>query len=384
VTNAANAGFNTGCRVPVNDLARRTHALGERLTRAAAAVIGSGWYSLGPRVRAFESAFADYCGVEECIGVGNGTDALELALRVCGAGPGRHVVTVANAGGYSTTAILATGAEPVYADIYPGNMLVDTDRLPGVITADTVAVIATHLYGRMVDMPALLGTTGPRGVPVVEDCAQAHGARLEGRAAGAWGLAGCFSFYPTKNLGALGDGGAVVTHDARFAAALRSLRQYGWSDKYHNADAGGRNSRLDEIQAAFLLEQLPLLDDWNYRRRDIAGRYTSGLRDTGLSLPPPGGMEYVAHLYVIASQERDRIRQRLTERGIGTDVHYPVPDPRQSAWAQRSWAQVSLPEAEAAAARVLTIPCFAELTDAEVAVVIEAVRESARNGSDSM
>jgi dTDP-4-amino-4,6-dideoxygalactose transaminase len=336
-------------------------------------VIESGWYSLGPHVGSFENAFAEYCGADECIGVANGTDALELALRACGAGPGRDVVTVANAGGYSTTAILAAGAEPVYADISRDDMLLDTGRLASVITANTAAVIATHLYGRMADMPAVLRVARPAGIPVVEDCAQAHGARLQGRAAGAWGIAGCFSFYPTKNLGALGDGGAIVTSDAEFAARVRRLRQYGWSEKYRSAEAGGRNSRLDEIQAAFLLEQLPLLDEWNRRRRDIAGRYGSELRNTGLSLPAAGGMEYVAHLYVVASEDRDRIRQRLTARGVGTDVHYPVPDHRQPAWAHCRWAQVSLPETEQAAARVLTIPCFPELTDAEVDAVVEAL-----------
>jgi dTDP-4-amino-4,6-dideoxygalactose transaminase len=215
----------------------------------------------------------------------------------------------------------------------------------------------------------------------VEDCAQAHGARLDGRAAGTWGIAGCFSFYPTKNLGALGDGGAVVTRIPEFAARVRTLRQYGWAEKYRNAEAGGRNSRLDEIQAAFLLEQLPLLDGWNCRRREIADRYTRELQRTGLSLPPAGATEYVAHLYVIASEHRNRLRQRLEARGIGTDVHYPVPDHRQPAWASQSWATVSLPATEAAADRVLTIPCFPELTDSEVSAVIAVLRECVETAS---
>jgi dTDP-4-amino-4,6-dideoxygalactose transaminase len=360
--------------LPINDLARHFGPIAGALARAATAVVESGWYSLGPYVRAFEAAFADACGVDHCIGVASGTDALELALRACGAGPGKQVVTVANAGGYSTTAILATGAEPAFADIVSPGMLMDTSRLKGAITAETSAVIATHLYGRMMDMPAVLDIAD--SVPVIEDCAQAHGAHLGGRPAGSWGTAGCFSFYPTKNLGAVGDGGAVVTSDPEVARSVRQLRQYGWSEKYHNSRPGGRNSRLDEIQAALLAVQLPLLAGWNDRRRDISRRYTAELKDAGVTVAPAGGPEYVAHLYVIASNHRDGLRQHLGDRGIATDVHYPVPDHLQAAWRGEVWTRVSLPETEAAATRVLTIPCFPEMTEDEVKKVITAIQES--------
>jgi dTDP-3-amino-2,3,6-trideoxy-4-keto-D-glucose/dTDP-3-amino-3,4,6-trideoxy-alpha-D-glucose/dTDP-2,6-dideoxy-D-kanosamine transaminase len=360
--------------IPVNDLGRRAGGIRERLIDAAAGVIDSGWYSNGPRLNAFEAAFAEYCGVTNCIGVASGTDALELALRACGAQPGKRVITVANAGGYSTTAILATGAEPMFVDIDPATMLVDIQSLSHAVAADTAAIVVTHLYGRMVNMPAVMEVAARCGLPVVEDCAQAHGARMDGKAAGAWGTLGCFSFYPTKNLGAIGDGGAVVTQDPALARSVRELRQYGWTEKYHTTYLGGRNSRLDEIQAAFLFEQLPMLEGWNHRRRQIARQYADGLRDTDLTLPAAGGGEYVAHLYVIAVRERETLRARLRSAGVATDVHYPVPDHWQAAWNGCPWAGVALPATEESASRVLTIPCFPELTDSEVCAVIAALR----------
>jgi len=368
--------------IPVNDLGRHARSVRTELVRAAVEVIDSGWYSVGPQLAKFEEAFAAYCGAEHCVGVGNGTDALELALRACGAGPGKRVVTVANAGGYSTTAILATGAEPVFIDVSGPEMLMDTTQLKAAISADTAAVIVTHLYGRMVDMPAVLEAAG--AVPVIEDCAQAHGARLLGRPSGSWGVAGCFSFYPTKNLGALGDGGAVVTHEAEIAATIRGLRQYGWERKYRQQIAGGRNSRLDEMQACILLAQLPFLDGWNVRRREIADRYSAALRSAGFSSPPCGGPEYVAHLYVLASENRESLRRSLSARQIGTDIHYPVPDHLQNAWRQFGWAGVTLPETEAAAHRVLTIPCFPELEDAEITAIANALQEAFRPPRASM
>ena len=268
--------------VPLNDLERHNRPLLEELEAAVRAALGSGWYILGPRVWEFEAAFAAYCGAGECIGVGNGTDALELALRALGAGPGDVVAAAANAGGYGTAAILATGAEPLYVDVDPATMLMDARALRAAVTPRTRAVLVTHLYGHMADMPALLEAAA--GVPVIEDCAQAHGARLEGRHAGTWGAAGCFSFYPTKNLGALGDGGAVVTSGGELAARLRALRQYGWTAKYTAAVPGGRNSRLDELQAAVLLAKLPRLDAWNRRRGEIAAAYGAMLAGLDLEL----------------------------------------------------------------------------------------------------
>lgn len=355
--------------IPVNDLKRQNGPLLAALGATAAEVLESGWYILGPRVAAFEKAFAAYCGAAACIGTGNGTDALELALRACGIGPGDQVAVAANAGGYGTAAVRAAGAEPLFVDVEPESMLMDASSLEARITARTRAVIATHLYGRMADMPRLLAMTAPRGVAVIEDCAQAHGALLQGKRAGAWGAAGCFSFYPTKNLGALGDGGAIVTSDAGLAERALRLRQYGWASKYRSALAGGRNSRLDEMQAALLAVKLPLVDGWNERRRAIARCY-----DEALGVSRPRGPNDVVHLYVLRLRGREAARARLADAGIGTDVHYPVPDHLQESARGEPWAACSLPVTEQCCREVLTVPCFPELTAEEVERVAAALR----------
>jgi dTDP-4-amino-4,6-dideoxygalactose transaminase len=238
-------------------------------------------------------------------------------------------------------------------------------------TPATRAVVVTHLYGRMAGLPALLAAAGK--VPVIEDCAQAHGARLEGRHAGTWGAVGCFSFYPTKNLGALGDGGALVTSDAALASRIRALRQYGWTSRYRSTIPRGRNSRLDEMQAAILRAKLPHLDSWNVRRRDIARYYGSALAGLDLALPGTCGPDYVAHLYVVRTPHRDRLARTLAAEGIGTDVHYPVPD-----YLQESVRTASAPlsETERCCREVLTLPCFPEMTDEETARVAAAVRNA--------
>jgi dTDP-4-amino-4,6-dideoxygalactose transaminase len=233
------------------------------------------------------------------------------------------------------------------------------------------AVIATHLYGRMADMPALLAVAGKAGVPLVEDCAQAHGAAIGGKKAGSWGAMGCFSFYPTKNLGALGDGGAITTNDEQMAERVKSLRQYGWSGKYRCAEYG-RNSRLDEMQAAILRTKLPHLDGWNARRREIAASYSTALAGTGVVGPREFGESCVAHLYVARCHggDRERVRTALEASGIATDIHYPVPDHMQEA---ARGVAAHLPVTEQAAREILTLPCYAELEDAEVSAVVAAL-----------
>jgi dTDP-4-amino-4,6-dideoxygalactose transaminase len=363
--------------VALNDLLRQTTALQHELAASVNRVLASGWYILGRECAAFEAEFAAYCGVPHCITVANGTDALELALRGLGVGPGDTVATVANAGGYSTTAIRAVGAEPLYIDIDPSSMNMSAADLAGRLTPAVRAVIATHLYGRMADLPALLAVAGRAAVPLVEDCAQAHGAAIGGRKAGSWGALACFSFYPTKNLGALGDGGAITTNDPQLAQRVKSLRQYGWNGKYRCAEYG-RNSRMDEMQAAILRAKLPHLDGWNARRRQIAATYSAALAANGVDCPRDFGENYVAHLYVVRSQARDRVRAALAARGIATDIHYPVPDHLQQAARGTPAAAAQLPATEQAAGEILTLPCYAELKDEEISAVVGALQTLAQ------
>jgi len=355
----------------VNDLKRHNDALAAELRQAIDRVLARGWFILGPEVEAFEQEFAQACGVRACVGVANGTEALELALRALEVGPGDEVATVANAGYYSSTAIQAAGALPRYVDIEPGSMNMDPAALATALSPRTRAVIATHLYGRMAAMPALLEVAGRTGVPVIEDCAQAHGAALDGRPAGSWGVAGCFSFYPTKNLGALGDGGAVVTSDGALVERLRRLRQYGWREKYRCVLAGGRNSRLDEMQAAVLRAKLPHLPAWNERRRAVARAYSAALGAAPVTVPESFGEDYVAHLYVIRAPRRDELRAALAAQGVMAEIHYPLPDYRQ----EPGPGGPPLPVTEQAVGEVLTLPCFPELTEAEIELVSRAVLE---------
>jgi len=357
----------------INDLHRHTAPIQRELDAAVARVLQSGWFVLGPEVSTFEKEFADYCGTTHCVSLANGTDALELALRALGIGPGKTVLTVANAGMYSSVGILATGATPLYADISADTLLLDTAEVKHTLAQQHVdAIIVTHLYGLLADIEEVVTLAHVHGIPVVEDCAQAHGAMRQGRKAGSFGDIACFSFYPTKNLGALGDGGAIATSRNDLAERVKQLRQYGWGSKYHVALAGGRNSRLDEMQAAILRVKLPLLDRWNARRRDIATRYSKGITNPKVSAPDFRGTEYVAHLYVLRAAERDRLRQHLTQAGIPTDVHYPVADYAQSAY-RHLFAGVQLPVTERACAEVLTLPCFPEMNDAEVDAIIAQV-----------
>lgn len=357
----------------INDLKRHTESVRAELAGALERVLLRGWYILGPEVEAFEREFAEFCGTGACVGVANGTEALELALRALRIGPSDQVATVANAGLYSTTAIRAAGAEPLYVEVEWASMTMDASALAAALTPRTKAVIATHLYGQMVDVPAVLGVAQRAGIPVIEDCAQAHGAALRGRYAGTWGAAGCFSFYPTKNLGALGDGGAVVTSDAALAGRVRLLRQYGWTSQYRSVLPGGRNSRLDELQAAVLRAKLPHLMRWNERRRAIARAYAGGLRQAPLTLPENFGEDYVAHLYVIRTPRRDELKSALTSQGIGTGIHYPIPDHLQESVRKSFPPCADLPVTERCSREVLTLPCFPELSDPEVEMIIAAI-----------
>lgn len=359
--------------IPVNSLQRRMATLTGALAHAANGVINSGHFVLGKQVAAFEKDFAAYCGVDHCIGVGNGTDALELALKAIGVEEGDRVMLAANAAMYGTTAVLACRSEPVFVDVLPGEATLDPAGIEAILQTGMAikAIVVTHLYGRLARMEEIRAIAKAYGVVIVEDCAQAHGARADsGSRAGALGDIASFSFYPTKNLGAIGDGGAVVCNEARLASRVRQLRQYGWTAKYENALRGGRNSRLDEIQAAMLSVMLPLLDGWNARRREIGSRYSAEIKNGWIEVPCITE-HHVVHLYVVHSDRRADLRGHLASAGIQTDVHYPIPDHRQACHSS-GFAHVVLPVTEREAERVLTLPCFPEMTDDEILRVIQA------------
>jgi dTDP-4-amino-4,6-dideoxygalactose transaminase len=359
--------------IPINDMKRHFAATQELVAPAVGRVLDSGWYILGNEGKFFEEEFAAFCGTRACVGVSSGTDALEFALRSVGVEQGFRVATVANAGFYTSTALLAIGATPVFVDVDRATHLMDPKSLSEVV--DSVdAVVVTHLYGLLCDMHELCRISSQQGLPVIEDCAQAHGAVRDGKVAGSFGTVAAFSFYPTKNLGGVGDAGAVVTNDAGIAAKARLLRQYGWNPKYHVTLGGARNSRLDELQAAVISAKLPHLEHWNARRREIATRYSRRLQNSRIKVPAIRGSDYVAHLYVVVCEDRNRLRSHLAAAGIATEVHFPVPDHRQAVLAgDKQWPP--LPVSEWLSESVLTLPCFPELTDEEVDFVIARVNE---------
>jgi dTDP-3-amino-3,4,6-trideoxy-alpha-D-glucose transaminase len=360
--------------IPFGDLKRQYESIRAELDEAAARAMASGWYILGPEVRAFEEEFAAFCGVGHAVGVASGTDALQLALVALGVGPGDEVITVANAGVPGAVAILQAGARPVFVDVDERSYNLDTAALAAAITPRTKAIMPVHLYGRVADLGPILALASQHGIPVVEDCAQAHGATYHGRIAGSLGSCGCFSFYPTKNLGALGDGGMVVTNDAALAERLRRLRQYGWERKYYSTEPGGGNSRLDELQAALLRVKLRHLPDWTAQRRRWAEIYDDVLAGADLILPEAGpDGEHVYHLYVVRAQQRDKLQAALREQGIATDIHYPLPAHQQPIYTELA-PPGSLPVTEQLARDVLSLPMYPELTQAEVEAVAAAVR----------
>ena len=365
-------------KVPLIDLCRMEPIVASSVAAAIERVRHSGRYLLDGELATFEASFAAWCGTDHCVGVANGTDALELALRALHCGSGDVVATVANAGIYATVAILAVGATPLYIDIDADSMTMSAAALTAAITPAVKVVVATHLYGRLADLEAL--TAAAPGVALIEDCAQAHGAMRNGVRAGAFGAIGCFSFYPTKNLGAMGDAGALTTDDSDLAATLRALRIYGWSKRFTATQPGGRNSRLDEMQAAVLSAKLPYLEGWNARRREIAAIYEQKLSGLNLQLPDTGTDSHVVHLYVVRARNRDDLATRLRAAGIGCEVHYPVPDYCQPAVVAALGALAPLAETERAVAEVLTLPCHPWMTDQEVAQVVTAVQASLNAG----
>ncbi len=363
--------------VPFLDLRRQTQAVGANLPDAVDRVISSGHYLLGHELELFEQQFALWAGSAAAVGVATGTDAIELSLRALGIGLGDEVVTQATTCVPTVAAIERAGATPVLCDVDLSTGSLDPESLEGAIGAKTRAIIPVHLYGQCANLQAVAAAAGE--IPVIEDCAQAHGTTLDGRRAGSIGQLGAFSFYPTKNLGALGDGGAVVTDDEELANRLRQLRCYGQSERYCH-ELAGVNSRLDEIQAAVLRTKLPLLDGWIARRRAIAQRYTEAFEDSPLSLlPPRPGTEHSFHLFVVRASNRDALRTELETRGISTMVHYPLAIHQQPAYRQLANGPVPLHNSERICSEILSLPLFPELTDAEVSEVIEAVSLASAN-----
>ncbi len=355
--------------VPFNDLRRaadRVQALAalERVAR-------SGRYLLGEETRDFERELAGYLGAAHAVCVGSGTDALELALAALVRTPGAEVVCAANAGGYGTIAARRRNLTVRFADVEDGSLLLTPETVERALTPRTQVVIVTHLYGKMAPVAEIYDLCHAQGVRVLEDCAQAAGARSGGRRAGSIGDASAFSFYPTKNLGAMGDGGAIVTSEEEIAGRARRLAQYGWSEKYRIEEDGGVNSRMDELQAAVLRTRLDGLDRSNARRRAIARQYAEALCSSTVRFTHRGGEDYVAHLAVVRSTERTRLAAELGARGVATAIHYPIPDHRQPAI---GLPEVTLPVTEAAAEQVLSLPCFPQLEDGEVQRVCAALR----------
>jgi len=340
-------------------------------------VLDSGWFILGAEVAAFEREFADYCGVAHAIGVGNGTDALMLALKALDVGPGDEVVTVPMTAAFGAFAITMNGATPVFVDIEPGTANMDPLQLERAITPRTKAIMPVHLYGQAADLGAIMEIANRHGIPVVEDAAQAHGALHDGKRVGSIGAIAGFSFYPSKNLGAAGDGGAVTTNDAALAERVRMVRNGGQRGKYEHM-IQGVNSRLDEMQAAVLRVKLPHLDAWNAARRHLARRYDELLSGSGVELPEerPGAAPegHVWHLYAVRHPRRDALAAHLKERGIGTAVHYPTALHLQPAFASLGLGAGAFPVAERQARDELSLPLFPELTDDELAYVADAVR----------
>ena len=364
--------------IPFLDMKAVYAGLKPDLDAAYFRVMDSGWFVLGKEVEAFEAEYAAFCGTKHCVGLGNGLEALELVLRAWDLGPGDEVIVPSNTYIATWLAVTAVGATVVAVEPTPAGPNIDPDRIAAAITPRTRAIMPVHLYGEPADMEAIVALAGRHGLKVIEDVAQAQGAKVRGRRTGALGHAGAHSFFPSKNIGAIGDGGAVTTDDAQLAERLRVLRNYGSRVKYVNLERG-YNSRLDELQAAFLRAKLPKLDAWNERRRVLAARYTDRLAGIpGLGLPrAPQWAEPAWHLYVVRTRRRAELVKALDKAGIGSLIHYPIPPHLQQAYADLGWPAGTFPLAETLAETVLSLPMGPHMTLEEVDEVAAAVRRFA-------
>lgn len=363
----------TDDNVPFLDLSAATAELRMELSHAAQRVIDSGWYILGPEVEAFETAWAGYCQAEHAIGLSNGLDALVLALKALGVGPGDEVVVPSHTFVATWLAVAEVGATIVPVDVDPETLNIDCDLIEAAITDRTRVLLPVHLYGQPADLTRIMAIAARHDLRVIEDAAQAHGARWDGRRAGAVGDLVCWSFYPGKNLGALGDAGAITTNDAALAERVAMLRNYGSRAKYEHLVIGG-NSRLDPIQAAMLSVKLAHIDDWNRRRRSVAARYDDAFANTPLrrqTVAQPA--DPVWHLYTVRHPARDDLKAKLDALGIGTLIHYPIAPHMQQAFAPLGFRPDQFPVTQETAASILSLPMGPHLSDSQIDRVIEAV-----------
>jgi dTDP-4-amino-4,6-dideoxygalactose transaminase len=361
-------------KVPFGNMKIHYHAYKQELDQAVARVMESGHYILGPELDKFEADFAKFLGAKYTVGCASGTEAIYLALVACGVVPGDEVLVVAHTAVPTISAISMTGATPVFVDINASTYVMREIELEAKITPKTKVIVPVHIYGHMADMETIMKVAQKHGLKVMEDVAQATGATYRGQTAGTIGDYGAFSFYPSKNLGAFGDGGAISTNSEESYKKLIMLRNYGQSKRYYH-DIIGINSRLDEIQCAILGAQLPFVHQWNDRRREIAARYTEGLKNVVVTPVEQQGCKHVYHLYVVQTPYRDELQQYLLDRGIQCLIHYPIPAHLQQAYAFLGYKPGDLPTTEHIVKRILSLPMFPELTDEQVDEVIEGIKD---------
>ncbi len=362
--------------IPFVDLVAQYRRYQGEIDQAISATLSTSGFIGGPALARFEKAFAEFCGAKYAVGCGNGTDAIYLALRAMGIGPGHEVIVPVNTFIATSEAVTMAGAKPVFVDVDETYSLIDISKIEAAITPRTKAIIPVHLYGQLVDMPRLMALAAKHGLEVVEDCAQAHGALLDGKKAGTWGRAGCFSFYPGKNLGAYGDAGGLITNDSALADSVRRIANHGRADKFgHQIE--GVNSRLDGLQAGILEAKLRHLETWSMERRQAAKRYDALLKPVQGVIVPEVRVEgaHVFHLYVVRVKDRDGLRKLMDSRNIQSGIHYPIPLHLLGAYAHYQQGEGTFPVAEMLAKEIVSLPMFPELVEAQQVRVVQAIQD---------